>query len=44
MQKKDTNGMDRISAKCLKKAADLLAYPLSRIINLLVKLHIFSRM
>ena len=27
-------GIDQISAKFLKEAADLLAYPLSRIINL----------
>ena len=34
-------GMDQIPAKFLKEAADVVAYPLSRFINLFVKLSIF---
>ena len=34
--------MDRIPAKFVKEAADVLAYSLSKIINLLIKLTVFS--
>ena len=34
-------GMDQIPAKFLKEAADVVAYPLSRFINLFVELSIF---
>ena len=36
-------GMDQISAKFPKEAADMLAYPLSRIIDLSVKLSVFPK-
>ena len=36
-------GIDQISAKFLKEAADVLAYLLSEIINLLVKLSAFPK-
>ena len=36
-------GIDQIPAKILKEAADVLAYPLSEIINLLVKLSTFPK-
>ena len=35
--------MDQICSKFLKELADVLAYPLSVIINLLVKLTVFEK-